>query len=187
MSAQVRVVMNQDLETITHKVKLIPAKLSDYPMIQNMARFYAYEMSRYCGHDSKDWACPDDGLYECIDFKFYFVEENHYPYFIKVDDELAGFVLIDKKGTTSDVDWNMGQFYVHARFQGRGIAWEVLKQVWNQYKGIWEVRVMPENTKALNFWRRVINQFTSGNYTEEIKLVNNDSEKAERYAFKFTT
>lgn len=30
-------------------ITLIKASLSDYPTIQNMARFYVYDMSRYCG------------------------------------------------------------------------------------------------------------------------------------------
>ena len=31
------------------KAKLILATLDNYPAIQNMARFYVYEMSRECG------------------------------------------------------------------------------------------------------------------------------------------
>ena len=41
---------------------LIPATLEDYPKIQNMARFYVYEMSHECGLNSTDWASPADEL-----------------------------------------------------------------------------------------------------------------------------
>lgn len=34
--------------------KLTPASIHDYPTIQNMARFYVYDMSRYCGFISED-------------------------------------------------------------------------------------------------------------------------------------
>lgn len=53
-----------------NEIKLIPASLKDYPTIQNMARFYVYDMSQYFG-DEEGWKCPEDGLYECIDFKKY--------------------------------------------------------------------------------------------------------------------
>ncbi|MBN9542682.1 MAG: hypothetical protein J0G32_02660 [Alphaproteobacteria bacterium] len=44
-----------------------------------MARFYVYDLARLCGHKSKDWAMPIDGLYESIDFKIYFeiYQEKH--------------------------------------------------------------------------------------------------------------
>ena len=50
-------------------LKIKPATMDDYLTIQNMARFYVYDLSRYCGFISEDWACPADGLYECFDFK----------------------------------------------------------------------------------------------------------------------
>lgn len=56
--------------------RLTKATLLDYPTIQNMARFYVYEMSRECGLNDKDWAMPLDGLYESFDFKKYFTETH---------------------------------------------------------------------------------------------------------------
>ena len=56
-------------------VTVKPASINDYPMIQNMARFYVYELSKECGHLSDDWRLPVDGLFESFDFKNYF-EEN---------------------------------------------------------------------------------------------------------------
>lgn len=78
------------------KPRLIKAILSDYPVIQNMARFYVYDMSRTCGFISEDWVCPKNGLYESFDFKGYFEENDRYAFLIKIDDELVGFVLINK-------------------------------------------------------------------------------------------
>lgn len=36
---------------------------------------------------------PEDGLYECIDFKKYWQTENAYPFLVRYDNELAGFVV----------------------------------------------------------------------------------------------
>lgn len=46
------------------ELKILPASIKDYPVIQNMARFYLYDMSKFCHHDASDWAIPEDGLYE---------------------------------------------------------------------------------------------------------------------------
>ncbi|WP_051131844.1 hypothetical protein [Legionella tunisiensis] len=50
------------------KIHLVAANLHDYPRLQNLARFYVYDMSRYCGF-LPGWDCPENGLYECYDCK----------------------------------------------------------------------------------------------------------------------
>ena len=148
--------------------KLIPATIDDYPAIQNMARFYVYEMSRECGLNSTDWACPADGLYESFDFKHYFTDSDRQAYLVKVNEELAGFVLIYQTGEKSSFQWHMGEFYILARFQRRGIGRLAAQQVWQYHPGAWEVTVIPENQRALQFWRKAI-AATVNNFIEEIK------------------
>lgn len=65
------------------KIKLIPALKEDKEIIQNLGRFYVYDMSRYCGF-LKGWETPSNGLYECIDLSRYWDEPNRYPFLIKL-------------------------------------------------------------------------------------------------------
>lgn len=58
-----------NIKELQSALKIETATLDDYPIIQNMARFYVYELSRDCGFISEDWALPPDGLYESFDFK----------------------------------------------------------------------------------------------------------------------
>lgn len=128
------------------EVKLIEATYGDYPKIQNTG---------LCGFTSADWAMPEDGLYESFDLKLYFQDKSKKAYIICVYDELAGFVLIDdecKKGG----QYNVGEFFIIARFQRSGIGLKVVSEVWKQYPGKWELTVIPENTRALNFWEKAI-------------------------------
>ncbi|MCZ6925162.1 MAG: hypothetical protein O7D30_07525 [Rickettsia endosymbiont of Ixodes persulcatus] len=71
-----------------------------------MARFYIYDISRYCGFtsDEYDWALPQDGLYEAVDYKKYFTETDQKVYLVKVNEEMAGFVLLNKVGTHNKID-----------------------------------------------------------------------------------
>lgn len=151
------------------KANLIPATLSDYPVVQNMARFYVYEMSRDCGLDSKDWACPADGLYESFDYKQYFTDKNKLAYLIKVEDELAGFALIYQTGEKHDTQWHIGEFFILARFQRRGIGIFIAQQIWQKHPGNWELTVIPENHRALQFWRKAISR-APYHFIEELKL-----------------
>ncbi|MDP1725119.1 MAG: GNAT family N-acetyltransferase [Alphaproteobacteria bacterium] len=168
-------------------LSIIPATIEDYPTIQNMARFYVYEMTRTCGFISDDWHCPKDGLYESFDFKIYFEAPDRFPFIVKIGDELAGFVLINKVGVSPNTQWNMGEFFILAKFQGKGIAKQVANMIWQKFPGIWEVLVIPEMAYALKFWRKTINPFTNSHYTEDYKLVRFDRDQPNRFIFTFDT
>jgi len=157
---------------MNNKVQIIPATISDCPIVQNLARFYVYDRSGFMS-----WGCEEDGNFECIDFKHYFAQPDHKSFLIKVNDELAGFVLIDKKQITNQkVDWNMGEFFIIAKFQGTGVATKVVHQTFADHKGKWSVGVMTENIKALKFWHRIISQITNGHFLEIKKFAQNEDE-----------
>lgn len=145
-------------------VRLLPATISNYPTIQNMARFYVYDRTAYMG-----WECPESGLFECIDFKHYFENSDEKAFLIKVSYEIAGFVLLDKMHLLEPVDWNMGEFFVLAKFQGKGIASIVAREIFKEHPGKWSIAVMPENIKAVKFWRKIISEASYGDYTEVFK------------------
>ena len=165
--------------------KLIQASIHDYPTIQNMARFYVYDMSRYCGFISEDWACPKDGLYESFDFKRYFEEPTREAFLVYAEEELAGFVLLNQAGTSKTTKWNIGEFFILAKFQGKGVASQVAKQLWETHPGQWEVSVIPQNSHALTFWPKTIAVFTNHTYLHEIKNVDYDLEHPSRHIFTF--
>ena len=154
---------------------IIKATIADYPTIQNMARFYVYDMSRYCGRlpSALDWSCPDDGLYECFDLKPYFVEPDRYAFFIQVGTEKTGFALINKLGSSPDVDWNMGEFFVLAKFQGTGIGEKASQLLLEQFPGVWEFSAMPENTASIAAIRKTLTRYTGGAFIEKKKISPN--------------
>lgn len=154
-----------------HEVVLMKAERKDQETIQNLGRFYVYEMSRHCGH-LEGWEVPFNGLFECSDLSSYFEKPDRYPFLIKVDGELAGFVLINKVGSTPDVDWNVGEFFVVSKFQGKGVGKAVAKQLFSQFPGLWESAQIPENRAARDFWERVVSQYTNGQYEKSLKTID---------------
>lgn len=173
------------IKRLQSMINIIPATLKDYPTILNMARFYVYDLSRECGFISKEWALPPDGLYESFDFKNYFEDPSRKAFLIKVNNELAGFVLLNKAVTLPLTEWNMGEFFILAKFQGKGIGQQVAHQIWEMHPGLWEVSIIPENKSALAFWRKAILTFTSGKYTEEIKTIDYDKDQPKRFIISF--
>lgn len=168
-------------------IQLTPATLSDYPLIQNMARFYLYDLSRYCGQNSEDWALPQDGLYESFDFKNYFEDPDRKAFLIRADHEVAGFALLNQATTNPNATWNIGEFFILARFQRHKIGQKIAHQLFRDHPALWEISVIPENTPAISFWGKVISSFTNGCYSEKIKEVSFDEVQPQRVIFSFNT
>jgi predicted acetyltransferase len=152
------------------KITLSKASKEDKETIQNLGRFYVYEMSRYCGFEP-GWETPSNGLFECCDLSPYCEQPDHYAFLIKVDGELAGFALLNKKGSTPDVDWNVGEFFVISKFQGKGVGRYVVELLFKQFPGIWETSQMPKNKAAIDFWENVVKMYTKGRFEKTDQII----------------
>lgn len=153
-----------------NQIKLIPASLKDYPTIQNMARFYVYDMSQYLGEE-EGWECPEDGLFECLDFKKYWENDDSFPFLVRYQNELVGFVIVDKKTSEPHIDFNMAQFFILRKFKNKGIGKFVAHRCFDQFCGSWEVMVLPGNDGAYQFWHSIITEYTKNQFEEYTKQV----------------
>ena len=153
------------------KPDLIKATLADYPLIENMWRFYVYDMGRYCGFN-EGWECPADLSFVPDDLTSYFVDQTRKAFLVKVGGELAGFVLLNKVSTKPEIDWNMGEFFILGKYQGKGIGEQVAVQIFEKFPGVWEVTVTPENVGALKFWRKIITVYSDNAFSEDRKIVD---------------
>lgn len=167
-------------------IQLVIATIKDYQLIQNMARF-VYDLSRECGHTSSDWQLPEDSLYESFDFKYYLTEQSKKAFLVKVNKEIAGFVLINQEKQGRSNIWNMGEFFIIARFQGKGIASIVAQKTWQLLPGVWQVSVIPENKKALIFWEKNIKKFNQDTFCKKIIDVIYDKHQPKRILFSFNS
>lgn len=152
------------------ETKILIARPEDQPIVENLARFYVYDMYRHCGFiEDAFWKVPENGLFECVDLSSYWNEPGRHPFIIRVDEELAGFALVNKVGSSSDVDWNMGEFFVVSKFQGRGVGRRAAKMIFDRFPGVWEVRQIPQNQPAVDFWEKVVSEYTNGDYERSQK------------------
>ncbi|HEX2548885.1 MAG TPA: GNAT family N-acetyltransferase [Gammaproteobacteria bacterium] len=168
------------------QIELIQVSIDYYPVLQNMGRFYAYDMSEYLGKNA-GWEMPEDGLYVCNDFERYWQDENSFPFLIRYQNEIVGFAIINKTGSHSEIDFNMAQFFILRKFKNKGIGKYVAEQCFKKFPGIWEVMVMPGNEGAYRFWRKIIKNYTHNHFVEYSCDVIHFKNPARRNIFKFNT
>ncbi|MBM3071904.1 GNAT family N-acetyltransferase [Enterobacter sp. RHBSTW-00994] len=138
---------------------------NDRHIIENLFRYYVYDLAEY-----GKWRCGQDGqyLFNSSLLDPHWSRDDHWPYLIYDEDELAGFCLLRRYPfdvRTYDVD----QFFVLRKFKGMGVGKEAFRLAVTERPGYWQTRVMLENTAALRFWRSAIASVSGGEFREVIR------------------
>ncbi|WP_372633712.1 GNAT family N-acetyltransferase [Cohnella sp.] len=124
---------------------------------------YQYDFSEFEPADVNE-----NGLYEYMYLDHYWTEESRHPFFIRVNDKLAGFALVREIGNNEQeykVFW-MAEFFIMKKYRKSNVGRTVAQRLFQDFSGIWKVAQIESNVPAQIFWRKTIEQFTNGNYEE---------------------
>lgn len=99
-------------------IELIRVDVTEKEILRNLMEKYYYDFSQY---DDRDVNAL--GLFGCNYFDCYWTEKNRYVFFIKVDNQLAGFIRIDGfKELFDDIDYNLSDFFVLYKYRKRELV-----------------------------------------------------------------
>ncbi len=131
-------------------------------ILENLFPYYIYDMSEYMG-----WNPDENGqfTYNSSNFDVYWELDDHAPYFIYVESDLVGFVLVRRYPENNAV-YDIAQFFVLRKFKGRGVGKEALKLIVKMFPGKWQIRVLTENEGALQFWTSAVSNLVGDKYNQ---------------------
>ena len=158
-------------------IDIITACREDLPIVHQLARLYRYDLSEFA-----NWSVPADGDYIYLGLEDYW-EEGYLPLVIKVNDELAGFVILSDEKCDHDSCYECVEFFVMRKFRGQGVGKHVALQLFNRYRGRWVIKQLAANIPAITFWNKIASGYTNNSYDSGIKL---DQEFGEIYLIRFT-
>lgn len=146
------------------QVKVVVADYSQKELIRRLINLYKYELSDFSKENINQF-----GLFEYKYLDHYWIEAERIPYLIYYKKCLAGFALVNKhvllakdKGAFS-----IAEYFVVKKYQRLGIGRVAAKYILDYHPGKWEVAVLKNNNKAIQFWKHVISKATGGNYIEQ--------------------
>lgn len=142
-----------------HEITLTPAVENDKNTLSRLLRDYAIELLPY-GNNPQE---------EVQDYKYlpdYFTDPERSAFLIKVSNEVAGFVLVNTHTLMEPQAHSIAEFYVVPAFRHDGVGRDAAVLAFKKFPGRWEVAQMKANQPAIAFWRRIINEATSGQYHE---------------------
>jgi len=137
-------------------LEVFPALREQQPILANLLELYIHDFSEF-----RKMEVSPDGRFGYPNLPLYWHEPGRHPLLVRMDGELIGFALV-KRGSEisgSESVWDMAEFFVLRGYRSRGIGTEIAHEIWRQFPGPWEVRVMPSNRSAHRFWQRAITRF----------------------------
>ena len=140
------------LRNFKYMVKLQTVGSEQKPLLEQIFQLYLKEYAEFTGQK------PVNGVYEYPWLDDYFVEPERFPFFILNNDQLAGLALVRLR---EDDIWEMSEFFVSPEHRRRDVGAEACKLLFQKSAGTWEIGEDQRNTKAIQFWRNIIEQYAS--------------------------
>ena len=151
------------------ELEIIEAGVELKGIIGNLGQYYIHDLTDFLG-----FRCPEDGRFATTCWDRYWTEPGCRAFVLKVEDQLAGLVLIEVKGVLPESQFSIGEFFIMRKFRGRGLGQQVAFDMFDRFRGRWEVCQLVQNKPAIAFWRKVIGRYTRGNYHELPEPVKHD-------------
>lgn len=143
-------------------VELTLTPVEQKPLLKQLMQLYLYDFADYTQDD-----LPENGFYSYPYLDLYWEEPGRYPFLIRADGQVAGFVLVR---ITRDADGQeinqIAEFFVLRKYRRRKVGQTAAWMAFDHFPGRWHVQEIPENQPAQRFWRKIINEYTQGQFTE---------------------
>ena len=144
-------------------LELIRASAEHRLLFINLMQLYMHDFSEFVDIDVQD-----NGLYKAYAYLEDYWKDNttRFAYIIKHDAHYAGFVLVRYLETEERSYYSIAEFFIIRKYRRAGIGSKVAMQIFDLYKGNWEVFQKEANKPAQGFWTDVINEYTKGEFTD---------------------
>ncbi|WGV23491.1 GNAT family N-acetyltransferase [Halotia branconii] len=151
-------------------VEVLSASINDKPIIQRMMELYQHDFSEF---EDKD--INEHGYFGYPYLDYYWVEDDRYPFIVRIGGKLTGFVLVNQYTYIPDSQYSIAEFFILRKYRQQGIGKQVAFQIFDRFCGKWEIHQITTNIVAQKFWRSVIGEYTTEKFTEI--LINDDCQK----------
>lgn len=152
-------------------IQLIKVLEKDKATLWNLLQFALYDGSFYVDNDINE-----QGVFEYKWFDTYFEDDTRFAYFIKKENHIVGFVMINGNLKTSHVGnaQAIAEFLILPQYRKHHIGKTVAHRIFDMFDGDWEVQPMENNIGAYQFWNKVIKEYSNNNY--QIQTIENEED-----------
>jgi predicted acetyltransferase len=138
-------------------VEVIPAHPGDRQRLAELLDAYAREFSLFHPVEFEE-----DGSFVYRHLPAYWQEPGRFPFFIRIDGDLAGFAFVTRVDSPSGGEhvFDLAEFYMTPPFRRQGAGTAAVHILWKRFPAGWQVRVLQANQPAVRFWQNAVTRFT---------------------------
>lgn len=153
-------------------LKIVPAKMEDRTVLRNLMSLYLHFFMTWT-----DDEVNEEGIFVYHHLDRYWQEPTRYPYLLKVGGKYAGFVLVRELDRAEQAEYGLevlgdvkthsiAEFFILEKYRHRNVGKRAAYAIFDRYPGRWFVNQMKQNTGGIAFWRRIIGEYTGGQFNE---------------------
>jgi predicted acetyltransferase len=142
-------------------VAIVRASKADEGTLENLLHLYIHDFSEFLGMTPSE-----EGRFAYPTLPLYWTDVGRAAYFIRSNGSLAGFAFVSLGSRVSGdpAVFDLAEFFVVRGVRHRGVGRAAAHELFRSIPGAWEVRVNEVNVPAQHFWRRVVEQYTEGQF-----------------------
>jgi len=145
-------VINVELEQVSFEQKSV---------LRNLMELCQHDYSEFNGEEVNE-----HGLFGYRYLDHYWTGAGRYPYFVRAGGRLAGFALVRTLEEGGSTTHSLAEFFILRKYRRRGVGGQAARRVFGLFAGIWRVHQEAQNLQAQVFWRKVIGEYTEGEFME---------------------
>lgn len=159
--------MNYELEEVNNNNK---------EKLYRLLQFSLYDGSQYI-----DNSINEECLFDYKWFDNYFTDKDRNAYLIKSNHNYLGMVMVNENLKFNKTGKCIAEFLILPKYRRNHLGKKVAYDIFEKFKGDWEVQPMENNPIAYSFWKNIISEYTNNNYIiknnniEDVFIFNNKS------------
>lgn len=140
------------------RVSLVEATVAQRPVLDQLLQLYLHDFSELAPRGNRFGEVGEDGRFAYPPgLDAYWREPAHVPLLVRVEDRIAGFVLVNTwSALDRPLDHAVAEFFVVRKHRRTGVGTAAAHATFRRFRGRWEVPVADYNAPALRFWRSVV-------------------------------
>jgi aminoglycoside 6'-N-acetyltransferase I len=147
-------------------LQIARASPPEYPILRNLYPLYLHDLSEF----GDSYTLDAQGSWQ-PDYLTTWLSESEqvHPLLFRLDGLPVGFAFVAQAPfpyMTPGRDYQLSEFFIIRSQRRHGLGQQAALDIFNRFRGVWELAQLRSNHVAIAFWHRVVSEYTRGEFVE---------------------
>lgn len=135
-------------------MSVVKVELNQKIILKHLMSLFLHDLSEF--NEEQEFN-QESGLFEFDAFEWFFEKEGLTPYFIKHEDDIIGFILLQSSPYTNPerYDYLINSFFILKKYRRKGLGKQAVQDLFQQCPGRYAIGQLSNNIPAIQFWRKI--------------------------------